>query len=426
MIEFRLPDIGEGLHEAEVVSWFVAVGDRIERDQPFVEILTDKSAVEMPAPGSGTVVSLGANPGDMVNVGDVLIVIDDGGAAVPNLTESAVADAPEVAAPSTPLAPTVAPASATSGRRPKAAPATRKLAAELGVDLHSVSGTGPGGRILADDVRAATERTAPASAALGAVAPPPIRTDIGVPATLTRPPAASSLGQAEPGVQPLRGIRRATAKAMDASWSTIPHVHAFKEIDATELLEVRGRIRDALGDAGASITPLSLMMMAVARALRAYPLVNASLDLDADTITVHADVNIGVAVASERGLIVPVVKQADRLGVVEMAAEIARLSGAARDGSVSPVDLADGTFTVTNYGANGGWLAAPLIRPGEAGIIGFGRSEERPWVVDGAVVARPVLPVVIAGDHRLIDGDLLSAFHEHVCASLRQAIGLLL
>ena len=423
-IEFTLPDVGEGLHEAEVVQWFVAEGDTIGRNEPFVEILTDKANVEMPAPAAGIVRRLAAEVGDIVQVGELLIVIDDD----PDVGSSApAAPSPAAANLAAPRAEeTVAGRQpATTGRRAKASPSTRRLAAELGVDLaHLVgTGTGPGGRILADDVhRAATAEGSGDSATQRLPAPPPVATSSGG--------EQPSIGQLAPGVHPLRGLRRATAVAMDRSWSTIPHISASKEIDASALLDARRQLRDLQPPGAANITPLVIALVAVARALRRFPVMNASLDLDAETITVHERVNIGIAVATPHGLIVPVIADADRLGVQAMADEVERLSSAARDRSVSATDIAGGTHTVTNYGSAGTHLAAPIIRPGEAAITGLGSIEQRPIVVDGEagpiVVARPTLPLVLCGDHRLVDGDVMSAFQNDLARSLLSPIGLLL
>jgi pyruvate dehydrogenase E2 component (dihydrolipoamide acetyltransferase) len=229
-----------------------------------------------------------------------------------------------------------------------------------------------------------------------------------------------------PGNHPLRGIRRLTAQAMAQSWSTIPHITGMDEVDAAALLDARRRLRDLGGEGAAALTPLALLAMAVSRALRRYPLVNAGVGPDGTSVTVHAEVNLGVAVATDDGLIVPVVMAADRRGPRSMAAEIARLSAAARDRSVSAAELRGGTFTITNYGALGGRLATPLVLPGQAGIMGFGAIRERPIVLDGAVVARPTLPVVFSADHRIIDGDLSVAFQEHVLALIREPLALLL
>lgn len=462
-IEFSLPDIGEGLEEAEVVEWHVKPGDRIERDQPFVDILTDKAQTEMPAPGAGTVVSLGAQVGEVVKVGELLIVIeddqdhDDRGYGDREAADNVAAPSHNTTAPAgvvsdpvdPPKAPTVdspAAATATPTRRPKASPSTRKLAASLGIDLGLVTGTGPGDRILAADVQLAAARStmAPARPA----APPPTHRSAQTPGpavgvspdgTTAQPmvgnqPVAPdrsvdggppTLGQLPYGTQPLRGIRRATAKAMDLSWSTIPHVTAMDELDATELMLTRSRAKQALGEQGAAVTPLALLMVAVARSLRRFPMMNATLDLDGGTIDVHQNINIGVAVASDRGLMVPIVHDADRLDVATMAAEVARLSAEARSGTIAAADLSGGTFTVTNYGSNGGYFAAPIIRPGESGIVGFGSITKRPIVIEDRVEARPVIPVVISADHRLIDGDVLSAFQQDLSAGITNAITLL-
>ncbi|MEL7155396.1 MAG: dihydrolipoamide acetyltransferase family protein [Actinomycetota bacterium] len=480
-VEFRLPDIGEGLHEAEVVTWLVAVGDRVERNQPFVEIMTDKSSVEMPAPVAGVVSRLGATEGEIIQVGDLLIVIDgpaDDGAPSPAAPAADGHTPPPAAAAGPPddaagghTAPPPAPGgppdhaagapvsvpsgavpsgSATAGRRPKASPSTRKLAAELGIDLASVSGTGPGGRILADDVRtvaAAPPTTADGTTPGGLAAHAAQRVPSADPAVTTGPDPAVPSGpgpavppgdaapgrrpipataQMAPGIHPLRGVRRATAKAMDRSWSTIPHINAMNEVDAGPLLALRAELRRHQGPEAPNITPLVIVLMAVARALRLHPVMNATLDLEAETITVHQRINLGVAVATERGLLVPVIADADQRSVSAMAAELQRLTLAARSASTTAADLQGGTYTVSNFGAQGTYTANPLIRPGETGITGLGVIAERPMVVDGAVVARPTMPVVVAGDHRLVDGDVLSSFHNDICSSLAAPIGLLL
>jgi pyruvate dehydrogenase E2 component (dihydrolipoamide acetyltransferase) len=431
-IEFTLPDIGEGLHEAEIVKWFVAEGDAIVRNEPFVEILTDKANVEMPAPAAGTVRQLGAAPGDIIRVGDLLIVIDDGGGDHDGPSPDASLPEP-VNQPNmtTAVAP---PPGAGVGRRPKASPATRRLAVELGIDLQLLAGrgSGPGGRILADDVRGAAAEpapppvTTPGHAATRPETPVP-RSQRSAPPVTSEP---ATIGQMDAGVHPLRGIRRATAKAMDRSWSTIPHISASNEIDATALLEARRQLRELQPPEAANTTPLVVALVAIARALRRFPVMNASLDLDAETITVHERVNIGIAVATEHGLMVPVIADADRLGVQAMADEVDRLSTAARMRSVSNDDLTGGTHTVTNYGSAGTHLAAPIIRPGEASITGLGSIELRPVVVTDndspQVVARPTLPLVVCGDHRLVDGDVMSAFQNDIARSLLAPIGLLL
>ncbi|MEZ5233949.1 MAG: dihydrolipoamide acetyltransferase family protein [Acidimicrobiales bacterium] len=243
--------------------------------------------------------------------------------------------------------------------------------------------------------------------------------------------SVTTLGQLPAGTHPLRGIRRLTAASMAQSWTTIPHITGMDEVDATALLDARKRLQASLRaggaeEAAAALTPLVLLAAAVARTLRRYPLVNAAVDADGASVTVHERVNLGVAVATPDGLIVPVVTDADRRDLVSLALEMQRLAVAARNRTVSADELRGGTFTLTNYGALGGRFATPLILPGQAGIMGFGAIKERPIVVDGAVVARRTLPVVFSADHRIIDGDLSVAFQEAVLGFVAEPLSLLL
>jgi pyruvate dehydrogenase E2 component (dihydrolipoamide acetyltransferase) len=383
-----LPDVGEGLEEGEVVAWLVEVGDVVRRDQPVVEVQTDKATVELPAPVAGRVVRLAAEPGEIVKVGGLLVVIDPGTVVPP----------PPPPPPPAPAAAVTAPPAA----RPKASPAVRKLAAELGVDLAAIRGTGPGGRIVAGDVQAARG------------APTPSATPTATPATALTPAAA--------GTQPLRGIRRLTAEAMTRSWSEIPHITVMDELDASALVAARRHLDGALG---LHVTLGVLLMAAVARGLERHPMLNASLDAGATEFTVHPAPNVGLAVATERGLVVPVIRDAGRRSLPDLAAEVHRVTTAAREGTLGPADLSGGTFTVSNYGSIGGRFATPLIRPPEVGIMGFGAVRPRPIAIDGEVVARPTLPYSCSADHRLIDGDALTAFCEHVAGLLSEPVALL-
>jgi pyruvate dehydrogenase E2 component (dihydrolipoamide acetyltransferase) len=405
-VDFALPDVGEGLEEGEIVSWLVAPGDTVARDQPLVEVQTDKALVELPSPVAGQVVSLAFAPGDIVKVGQVLVVLDDGPGG-----DAAPPARPEPAAASPSPAPV--PAAAPAARRPKAAPAARKLALDLGVDLAAVTGTGPGGRILASDVEAAAAR------------PPATGVPERAMAAVKNAGSEGGLGWMEPGRHPLRGIRRLTAEAMARSWSEIPHLTTLDEVDATGLLAARRR----LAAAGIETTIGALLVAAVARGLRRFPLLNASLDLHTDSggglIVVHPDCNIGLAVATAEGLVVPVIRHADRRSLAELGAEVLRLSAAARNRTVDVAELRGGTFTISNWGAIGGRYATPLIRPPEVGIMGFGAIRPRPFVVDGGVQARPTLPWALSVDHRLIDGDVATGFTEYVTGLLADPVALL-
>ena len=420
-VDFALPDVGEGLEEGEIVSWLVAPGDTVARDQPLVEVQTDKALVELPSPVAGQIVSLAFAPGDIVKVGQVLVVLEDGSggdttAPAPPGTSAEVPPASGRALP--PQTPPPSPVA--QGRRPgraKAAPAVRKLALDRGVDLGAVVGTGPGGRILAADVEAA------------AAGPPATSVPEGARAAVRNAGSEGGLGWMEPGRHPLRGIRRVTAEAMARSWSEIPHLTVLDEIDATGLLAARRR----LAAASIETTIGALLVAAVARGLRRYPVLNASLELHAagggggggGTIVVHPECNIGLAVATAEGLVVPVIGHADRRGLAELGAEVLRLSAAARNRTVDVAELRGGTFTISNWGAIGGRYATPLIRPPEVGIMGFGAIRPRPFVVDGGVQARPTLPWALSVDHRLIDGDVATAFTEYVTGLLADPVALL-
>jgi pyruvate dehydrogenase E2 component (dihydrolipoamide acetyltransferase) len=438
-IEFRFPDVGEGLEEGEIVTWRVAAGDTVNRDQTLVEVQTDKALVELPSPVAGRVVRLAAEAGEIVKVGQLLVVLEPGvalsSAAIPRAAAGEAAAPGEVAAPVAEAAPGEATAPAEGAApvvgRPKAAPAVRKLAVERGVDLAAVKGTGPGGRILATDVEAL-------AAGNGATAPTGDGDSTWAEANMAGLNYVA--GAVVAGRRPLRGIRRVTAETMSRSWSEIPHITAMDELDATGLLDARRRLaetargmggpQNARGmggpqNDGSEITLAVLFVAAVARALRRHPLMNASLDMEAGEIVVHEGCHIGLAVATDAGLLVPVVRDADGRTLPDLAAEIGRLTSAARQGKVDLADLRGGTFTVTNYGSLGGRFATPLIRPPEAGIMGFGAIRPRPFVVDGAVVARPTLPYCCSADHRLVDGDLLTAFSEHVAGLLADPVRLL-
>ena len=401
---FRLPDIGEGLEEAEIVEWLVSPGDVVVRDQSLVEVLTDKASSELPSPVAGTVLRLGASEGDRLDVGEILIEIDDGSAQVADDTKPI---APVVSAPSADPGPS--PLGHVS--RPKASPATRKLALEEGVDLGTTTGTGPGGRITSDDVRASGTQLPPAPAAS---ASPQIHTPTG------------DLGQMSSGRHPLRGIRGVVARNMERSWAEIPHIHSMDEIDAALLVDFRQRLRGMDRPGASAVTALTVVAAAAARALRRFPMVNACIEgSPGESIVVHDSVNLGIAVATDSGLVVPVVRDVDSLDLFALATAIANLAARGRDGTLTAADLSGATFTITNYGSMGGRWATPIIPPGQAAILGLGAVADRPVVVDGQVVARPTLPIVLGSDHRLIDGDLASAFKGSITADLLEPLNLL-
>lgn len=392
-----MPDIGEGIAEAEVVEWLVQVGDRVAEDQVVATIQTDKSVVEMPSPVAGVVAALGVDAGEVLAVGAVLLAFEAADGASPAGTDMAHPVVSSETAPPVEPAPlaTVAPV-----RRPRAAPAVRKLALDHDVDLTGVAGSGPNGRITRDDVLAATE------------APP--TTPIPVPAPVLgaerRSPSVSELGPCETTRVPLRGLRRQIAKKMVETWQTVPHITDYREADATRLIEARAQLRDAAPDGAASLTFVPFLVKIIAVALVEHPLLNASIDMDAEEYVLHQAINIGIATSTPDGLVVPVVRDADRKSIREIAEDVRDLVSRARAGRGSREDFGGGTYTVNNLGGIGTTMGTPIIRTPEVGIMGFGRIADRVVAVNGVPVVRPTLMLSSVGDHRLHDGDTLSGF----------------
>ena len=398
---FDLPDVGEGLSEGEIVHWHVGAGDAVKADQVIVDVQTDKAVVEIPAPVSGTVKSLGGQVGAMLPVGAMLAVIETDAATTPPAREDSAAPAPAPAGPS--------PAAEQKTRkRTLASPATRRLAVELGVDLARVPGTGERGRVTRADVERAAQ---------GAAESPPA-----APEPFAPPPAAP---EGADRVEPLRGLRRQIARTMTAAWREIPHILTFHEVDAANLVAARRALIAEFEPEGVKPSYLPIVMKACAAALRAHPRFNASLNLEAGEVVYRHRVNIGFATATPDGLIVPVVHDADRKPILDLAREIAELAAAARARKVRPEQLRGGTFTVSNYGSYGGHFGTPIIRPPEAAILGVGAIREAVVAVDGAPAVRPNLPLVVSTDHRLNDGEHLGAFAAAIGAYLADPVRLL-
>lgn len=388
-LEFRLPDIGEGLAEVEIVRWLVGPGDPIQENQPIAEVETDKAIVTMPAPATGTVAEFLAAPGERVKVGSVLLVLEV--AAPEGATVAGAAGAPATARDAAVTGPPQ-PIASSPGTQVQASPAARKLATEAGVDLAHVRGTGPNGRITPEDVQAHAARG----------------------------PAAVSADSADVERVPVRGLRRRIAEAMAQSVRAIPHVCGFHEFDAAALTAAHKRLRPEAAAQGVHLTYLAFVVQATAAALVEHPLLNASYDEDEPAILVKKARNIGIATATPDGLLVPVIRNAGDLDLFAIARETERLTAAARARTLEPADLQHGTFTISNVGAAGGWFGTSIIRYPEAAILGLGRITPRAVVRDHQVAVRPVLPLSLTFDHRVIDGDgALSFIH-----SLRQLIEL--
>ena len=419
--EFLLPDVGEGLREGEVVKWHVAPGDTVNADQIIVDVQTDKAIVEIPSPVSGTIVSLGGEPNDVLPIGAVLAVIATGAAASARSGQSPEVPAesievPQARAPgSSPPAPGDTVASKPVGRA-LASPATRKLARTLGIDLTQIRGTGSRGQITRADVERFAQRgQAPAAASEPAAAP-----------AAAMPPAPTVPAPAgEDRVEPLRGLRRQIAMSMEQAWRRVPHIFSMDDIDATELVRARASLNDELGLRGIKLSYMPFFVKACVAALMAHPRFNASLDMEREEIIYRHRYNIGVATATPDGLIVTVVHDADRKGLVEIGEEISSLRALARERRVSLEQLSQGTFTISNYGSYGGLMGTPIIRPPEVAIAGFGRLHEAVVPVDGQPAVRMRLPFCVSTDHRINDGEHMGAFIDVMTRTLQDPVRLL-
>jgi pyruvate dehydrogenase E2 component (dihydrolipoamide acetyltransferase) len=428
--DFRLPDLGEGLTEAEVVAVLVREGDVIGEDAPLLEVETDKAKVEIPSPLGGRVEKIHVTPGQTVQVGAVLVTFADGVAGAP-LSAARAATPPRrtAAGPAAP-APSAPPR---SGGPPPATPSTRRLARELGVDLTAVTGRGPGGRITDEDVRAhGGGRAAPSGATAPSAPRAPRPAEPAGPAKplagvgLT-PPALPRFEQWGPVERvPLSHLRRTIAERMALSASLIPHVTHLDRADITDLdAIVRGGF-EAARERGIYLTLTSFLLKAVATALGRHPHFNATLDPGAGELILKRYVHLGVAVATERGLIVPVLRDVDRKPILALAAELAALAQRVRDGKAALEDLRGGSFTVTNIGALGGTGALPIINYPEVAILAVARGRLEPAVRDGQVVPRLLLPLTLTFDHRVADGADGARFAADVVALLENPGRLLL
>ena len=391
--EFRLPDLGEGLTEAEVVKVLVAEGDLVGEDQVVIEVETDKAQVELPSPVAGRVARIHVKPGETVKVGAVLFTFDGVEAEPAARAPSASARPAQAAPPTGPAEPRRTPALAT--------PATRRLARELGVDLATIRGTGPGGRITDDDVRAAVKRpaAAPGAARETALEPAGPPRPLAIPGAAALPlPRFEQWGPVQR--EPIRSVRRRTAEHMSQAWALIPHVTHFDEADITDLERMRRRLETVVPN----LTLTVFLMKAAALTLQAHPRVNASLDHERGELVLKGYYHLGVAVDSDRGLIVPVIRDVDGKQIPELARELAELVERTRTGRVSLDELKGGTFTITNVGALGGTAATPIINYPEVAILGVTRARELPVVRDAQIVARLILPLALSFDHRVLDG----------------------
>ena len=441
-IDFKVPDLGENVESGDIVNVMVKEGDEISADQSVMEIETGKAVVELPCPIAGRITKVHVQKGSKVKVGDPLLTVEGSGAAksaaaaakAPPAAEKPAADPPaeappapkaaakpatdgaapaakapapkaapaKAAAPKT--APAPAPEPAPAGKTPPAGPATRRLARELGVDLSEVTGTGPHGRITEDDVKAAVREHA-TSAPRNLVHAPAIPLPDGV-------DEKDAWGLVRR--QNMSAIRRSIATNMARSSATIPHVTNFDDADITELERIRkGGMADYVGTE-IKLTMMAFVMKAVAQSLKLHPILNASVDMDSEQIIYKQYVNLGVAVDTERGLVVPVVRDVDQMSIPRIAQSLTALSESARKASFTLNDLRGGTFTISNLGAVGGTYSTPIINPPEVAILLVGRSRIVPQFVDDELAPRLMMPLSITYDHRLVDGAAAARFTNEV------------
>jgi pyruvate dehydrogenase E2 component (dihydrolipoamide acetyltransferase) len=427
--EFRLPDVGEGIAEAEIVKYLVKEGDTVEADQPVVQIETDKAVVDLPSPVSGTVAEIPFKPGDTVTVGDTLLVIETEEAEKPaekpeekkeaEIQERKEERAPEKRKEEEPSEKPEEKKEAKEPERPErvlATPHTRKLARELKVDIETVKGSGPHGRITDEDVRAAAEKPKAAAA-------PKAPTAAAVQVPTTEGWDFEKYGPTRR--EPLKGIRKRTAEVMARSASAIPHVSHFDEADVTELLKVREQQKAHAEESKVHLTILAFLTKAVADALKRFPMFNASLDEATGEIVYKDYYNVGFATDTEAGLMVPVVKDVDKKSILQIAAELQELAHKARERSITLEDMRGGTFTITNVGAMGGTWATPIIVHPQVAILCSLRAVKKPVVRDDQVVIRTMMPLTLAFDHRVLDGADAARFMSHIIKLLEDPMRML-
>lgn len=454
--EFKLPDIGEGVAEGEIVAWCdgIAIGADVKADQPLAEVMTDKATVTITSPKAGRLLELGGAVGEVIKVHSKLVVLDLAGGA-----DEAPAAAPAPAAPPAPapapkaaaappsasepaatavgdiketlpgmsrgapaVAPVAAPAAASStyfSDKPLATPATRKLARDLGVDLRTVPPTGPNSRVTADDVKRRTEAPAaapaPASAPAASAAPTaPVASGFAPNKIAAPTPAQEALEERTP----LKGVRKKIFEGMARSKHTAAHFTFVEECDVSALKDLRARLRPAADAQGVKLTFLPFIVKAVVAALKKHPSLNSAFDESTQELVQRRYYNIGIASSTPAGLMVPVVKDADRKSILDVARDIARLGDATKEGKVKVDDLAGSTFTITSLGAQGGLFATPILNFPEVGILGIHQMKQKPVVKDGQIVIGEVMLLSLSFDHRIIDGHVGAAFAYEIIGFL--------
>ena len=416
---FALPELGESIEAGDVVQVLVSIGDQISAEQSVLEIETDKAVVEVPSPVSGSITAIHVAPGDKAAVGQLIVTLETDGTTAGNETRVAAAipqeAAPEPAAvpasivtPAVEPTPPPAPVARQSFSGSPAAPSVRRLAREIGVDIHEVPGSGPGGRVSADDVKRYA-RTRPSDKPDAAPAAAPS----GVPL-----PDFRRWGEVER--RPMSNVRRLTADQMARTWAAVPQVTQYDRADITELEQLRQKYAPKAVAAGGRLTITAIALKVVAAALKRFPQFNASVDMSTHEVIYKPYCHVGVAVDTDRGLLVPVIRDVDGKNVIALAVELTQLAERARTRKTSLEEMQGGTFTVTNLGGIGGTGFSPILNAPEVAILGMARSRIEPMYTDGQFVPRLMLPLSLSYDHRLIDGADGARFLRWVAEALEQ------
>ncbi len=426
MVEVKFPDVGEGITEGTLVKWLVKAGDDVKADQAVAEIETDKAIVEIPTPKAGKISKLYGKEGDVIKVGSILASVALPGEEVkipetkPAEIKPPAAKPPEAKPVEIKPAEVKPPVIKPPEKPPEmpgrvlATPSTRRLARELGVDIYKVAGSGPGGRVTDEDVRK-----------LGGAKPPEARPPELKPPEAIPPEAAPEMKALEERI-PIKGVRKVIAENMVRSKFSAPHVVSMDEADVTELVKLREKEKKSAEEKGIKLTYLAFITKAVTVALKQHPYLNASLDAQKNEIILKRYYNIGIAVDTPEGLMVPVIKNADRKSILELAQETEKLAEEARNRKIKLPDLKGNTFTITNIGSIGGIFSTPIINPPDVAILGVHRIRELPRVVDGEIKIRKILPLVLSFDHRVLDGAQAARFMNTLIDHLKDPDLLLL
>lgn len=424
IFEYKMPELGEGLHEGEIVKWHIKPGDTVNEDDILMEVQNDKAVVEVPSPVQGTIKEVKVSEGTVAVIGDVLILIEVEGdvpasvspaeEAKPEQTPAVAVAAPAAAVPA--AASVAASAQADDNKLILATPSVRKLAREQGISLGRIVGTGKNGRITREDVLTYTQSVTNEEAVEAAVSVPAAAESV-VSAPSAAPSAPAASDAAEERV-PLKGIRKAIANAMVKSVYTAPHVTIMDEVDVTKLVALRQQLKPLAEQRGVKLTYLPFIVKALVAAVRKYPVLNASIDDERQEIVYKKNYHVGIATDTDNGLLVPVVANADRKSILTIADEIRDLAARGREGKLAPHEMRGSTISITNIGSAGGMFFTPVINWPEVAILGTGRISEKPVVRDGALAVGQVMALSLSFDHRIIDG----ATAQHAVNHIKQLL----